>query len=791
MGTPRYMSPEQAEAFKKPVDHRTDVYSLGASLYELATGKPLFESDSPHHVIQRILSDEPKPPGLVRRGFPRNFETILTTCLAKDSTKRYATTRELADDLRAFLDGRSIKARRATIAERIVRYSRKQKKPIAIALVAAVASVALVVCGWLALSWYRTSRIGEIVLSTDGAPLSGAWVGDDDEPISPEFAIGVKTTLEVEEGDHRLKVWAKGLPSQIMSTASIRGTTQNFKLGLGEHLLWKQKQPRRTQWFFTAKLSINSDVITWDGQELVCYQGWSANELWKVSATGKPGVETAIGRLFGSIHGSPRLIEDMKVDLNGDGVGDLAFYSQNRPQIAAISGKDGSLLWWTYADKNDAGLAEPDRAAKESMPQAPEGSITSRPIVFDVDGDAAPDLIVAISHSLSENRETGVSDNLFAISGKTGKALWKRPFHGMCDLISWNDKSVVALVAAENQWVGLDPHSGELTLDPVKLEVGSLPRSVRYADLDGDGLVELLALYPTATAERWNCEAYSLTAKKRMWSFELDDKAEGLEYFPLEAWPIAGDLDGDGSAEVVVPYKDPTSVKIPTRGVLALDGKSGGILWRHELDRLQIGTGQTRTMALAPDLDGDGARDLVVASHATEIVTSSSMITTQYSVLFIDALSGRDGKSIWWTSHQGATWMTSIQSLEWASTNPPMLLARVGQSAERKAWNIFDLGESALLIDGASGRRISTIESLEQARLVDLIGDDEPEILGVGDKSLEALYGIKKSSWRSIGEWVPTTDLDGDGTTDVIGPAQRMTSYDRFPANASHSAIWR
>ncbi len=113
MGTPRYMSPEQAESLERPVDHRTDLYSLGATLYELATGRPVFESATPHGVIARILNEQPARPREVRPGLPRDLETIILTCLAKDPSQRYQTAHALADDLRAVLDGRPIRARRS------------------------------------------------------------------------------------------------------------------------------------------------------------------------------------------------------------------------------------------------------------------------------------------------------------------------------------------------------------------------------------------------------------------------------------------------------------------------------------------------------------------------------------------------------------------------------------------------------------------------------------------------------------------------------------------------------
>ncbi len=95
MGTPRYMSPEQAESLHRSIDHRTDVYSLGATLYELATGRPAFDSATPHGVVIQILTEEPARPRQIRPDLPRDLETIIQTCLAKDPTQRYQTAQAL------------------------------------------------------------------------------------------------------------------------------------------------------------------------------------------------------------------------------------------------------------------------------------------------------------------------------------------------------------------------------------------------------------------------------------------------------------------------------------------------------------------------------------------------------------------------------------------------------------------------------------------------------------------------------------------------------------------------
>ncbi len=98
MGTPRYMSPEQADSIRHTIDHRTDIYSLGASLYELATGRPLFEATGGRPIIDLILTEEPARPRQVCPGLPHDLETIIVTCLKKDPVERFQSAQALVDD---------------------------------------------------------------------------------------------------------------------------------------------------------------------------------------------------------------------------------------------------------------------------------------------------------------------------------------------------------------------------------------------------------------------------------------------------------------------------------------------------------------------------------------------------------------------------------------------------------------------------------------------------------------------------------------------------------------------
>src|SRR6202035_195755 len=104
VGTLRYMSPEQALAKRVPIDHRTDVYSLGATLYELLTLRPAFQGSDRQELLRQIAFEEPAPPRRLERAAPAELETVVLKALEKNPADRYATAQELADDLRRFLD---------------------------------------------------------------------------------------------------------------------------------------------------------------------------------------------------------------------------------------------------------------------------------------------------------------------------------------------------------------------------------------------------------------------------------------------------------------------------------------------------------------------------------------------------------------------------------------------------------------------------------------------------------------------------------------------------------------
>jgi serine/threonine protein kinase len=112
VGTPAYMSPEQITAGRIPVDHRTDIYSLGATLYELLTLRPPFVAEGRDRLLAMVIQKEPVAPRGANSKVPRDLDTICLKCLEKDPDRRYPTAKELADDRRRFTSRFAILARR-------------------------------------------------------------------------------------------------------------------------------------------------------------------------------------------------------------------------------------------------------------------------------------------------------------------------------------------------------------------------------------------------------------------------------------------------------------------------------------------------------------------------------------------------------------------------------------------------------------------------------------------------------------------------------------------------------
>lgn len=137
LGTPCYMAPEQAKGRTDNLDRRTDVYALGATLYEIFTDRPPFEGFSPMEVLLQVLKVEPKPMRDLDPTIPQDIDTIVLKCLEKEPQRRYDSAKALAEDLNRYLDGTSIQAKPVTWQYKMWQKA-KEHKVATISLSAAV-----------------------------------------------------------------------------------------------------------------------------------------------------------------------------------------------------------------------------------------------------------------------------------------------------------------------------------------------------------------------------------------------------------------------------------------------------------------------------------------------------------------------------------------------------------------------------------------------------------------------------------------------------------------------------
>ncbi len=145
LGTPAYMPPEQAAGKTSEIAPWSDVYSLGAMLYELVTGAPPFQGSTPYEICAKVLRDYPRSPRSLNGRLSRDLETVIAKAMEKDPRRRYPTARELLEDLERFLGGEAILARPMGWSERLWRLARRDPRAAVLLSLAVLAPAAVAV----------------------------------------------------------------------------------------------------------------------------------------------------------------------------------------------------------------------------------------------------------------------------------------------------------------------------------------------------------------------------------------------------------------------------------------------------------------------------------------------------------------------------------------------------------------------------------------------------------------------------------------------------------------------
>jgi serine/threonine protein kinase len=258
LGTLRYMSPEQALAKRVIVDERTDIYSLGTTLYELLTLEPAFPGTDRQEVLRQIAFEDPKPLRRLSKAIPQELETIVLKAMEKNPQDRYPTAQQLAEDLQHFLDDKPIRARRPTPVQRFRKWTRRH--PGAVRIGAAAFGVLLLA---LAVSNVLITRLSNekdhaIREKDDALRDKGAALIEKDDALAKaekqsKLAFEKQKLAEKQESIARRRYYAAQM-NLAMQAWEAGNPARVLELLEGQRPKFGQEDLRSFEWYYLWRL---------------------------------------------------------------------------------------------------------------------------------------------------------------------------------------------------------------------------------------------------------------------------------------------------------------------------------------------------------------------------------------------------------------------------------------------------------------------------------------------------------------------------------------------------------
>ena len=730
----------------------------------------------------------------------------------------------------------------------LVRYFQERKSLIRDRTLTVAAMLLVQMIGLAGWWYYSQQQLGRIILTNQGTPLLAQVLAESgDEPVDEPFDVVTRSTLALPAGEYRLRVNGSGRLGRTYRLAVIRGETIAHKLSLDEGRLlggdidpsrWDGgDKPREAPMPFamvTRALELTPgrfDVVESNGRAFVRRDGATGSPVWD---TASPEARYAAGRdpgpflrLLGANRWEFHVMEPA-IDFDGDGTRDiLVVVGGNGKAFLAVSGQDGSMLWNYVPTFDGPGGPQPEGPEAIGPPEFPErpASLIGWPAIADVDGDGTPDLIATqVFHELPAEveRRTGKRATLttfvfsrrfvLAISGRSGRWLWTFPVDRVFTAIKsryWDRpaallrarRSALLAILDGSQVILVDPANGRPR--PAPIDLGFEPvRPIQFADFDGDGEPEILALGPGPSANQQAMAVCSIETGKALWTALVAAKFPGAHepYLPHE-WPWLFDLDGDGRSEVVVPDSGPMPPSAGFRGVRVVDGSTGRTRWTRPMRPETKAEDGLERILDAPDLDGDGVRELVAVSrfNGRQPPATRNDWRREPERIYVDALSGRAGHPLWaWHVDQPENKFAWIGSPRWWSRGPdgwPLLAVPLGGwdhdwRGGQVAGSNTDPGMVHVL-EASTGREQNRATGLTGVGAADLDGDGLTDLWGDADGQLRAFRGEPPEAWRALGSFAPArkvdhswngnierqaADLDGDGIADTLGGRIGWTS---------------
>lgn len=429
LGTPRYMSPEQVFASRGlSLDHRSDIYSLGATLYELVTGTALFDGPTPLDVLHQIRSSEPAKPRDLRSAIPRDLEIVLQKCLAKDPKERYQSANDLASDLRAIREARPIKARGVPAWVRLGRQLKQHKSRLKLAGMAVAATLAVIMFARLWFTFQEHRQGGQLLIGSVNGPyvatIHPVESNGSTGPAIKTVAVPMQTAIRLEAGDYEVSLSSHALPSKLTRLAVAVGESTTCR-----HI--DRRKVNEGISFGENQIAIVRDLDGADllaalnGERLSVYgrneQKLADVDLAKIDTEadatefGFLATDTYSGHrsALNPYYCKPRRLMARAMDANGDGQGDYVLTSRKSPRLAAID-HHGETIWSTRVALPEL-LKPPKQRARALLP-----SVIDVVPIHDLDADNIDDLVVTLIRATDFSQ---VESFIATVSGKSGETI--------------------------------------------------------------------------------------------------------------------------------------------------------------------------------------------------------------------------------------------------------------------------------------------------------------------------------------------------------------------------------
>jgi hypothetical protein len=791
LGTPRYMSPEQAAAARAPVDQRSDVYSLGASLYELATGKPVFEVPTTGQLFEQIAQAEPVPPRRHRKELPRDLETVLLRCLAKDPAQRYPTARDLADDLRRVASGDPIKARRPGLLLRLRRWAGRRRPQAKMVGVAAVAMVATLVLGVVGLSWWqadREARKGSVTLLVEGGAGRGEILGAGGKPPVPPFRLPTESPVELPGGWYRLRVIQPDRLSEEYELFIEQGQHRTFTVGSNDRQLW---EPMPISWTFAGDFGL-LHITSPSGLMLQSEDGWTGQcEIY--DKDGKPAVPPFT------------LPAKAPIELPEGG---YRLWATGLPENFDLEINQGRPQTWTVGSKRmlKQEYHPPDAVIIKRFGKPTEGWGKRKENWKEWEKWQKNPFVPAVLWELTLKRQDPALPPL-------NDDEWIQ----FCDALMLQQRDVWGRPFRRGALI----RPFGIPLDLIHLGNAPTSKPPRYAfnrvfpleliqpapDLDGDGVGDLvfafdrfvLAISGKEGKVLWCRELHSnvFLTETKTWSLLTETEKVSLLSLsvvqsipgvtvPLPPWiytetetrlagpPLVADIDGDGKPDLILAHggflcwvktgrgKDEVRRAFIRPCVEALSGRTGATLWRHEAanlaERLVLGDNEVGQRVKKEVQRGDFSSleeldPLTGLAFLTERATDKGR--TLLAGLFdrverLDLLKGHTVAPSWPLSRDWDDVHAKGYHVSTLSADGKIAFV---QSFSEDHGGKGELGENMSVIDTARGYQC---DISEPRVLADLNGDGVPEVI-----TLDGVFDVTRAPhpWESKLAHYPRLEL--------------------------------